>query len=165
MFKIFCIIFLFQKSPTVSFFCDPFQADFQTFSWGTPRRLRRHLGWLWLYVCLGDLVLRKERCQQVRTMGWFFVRKQTSKTQKPEETSAKNMHGNKNKMWQHLHEWSLSIATNTWLFGWGLGSHWIYRPENWESPFLIGDTSSNGCFSIVMLVFGGVYNPCDKRFV
>ena len=27
---------------------------------------------------------------------------------------------------------------------------------NGKSPFLIGDTSSNGCFSIVMLVFGGV---------
>ena len=25
-----------------------------------------------------------------------------------------------------------------------------------KSPFLIGDTSSTGCFSIVMLVFGGV---------
>ena len=25
-----------------------------------------------------------------------------------------------------------------------------------KPPFLLGDTSSNGCFSIVMLVFGGV---------
>ena len=26
-----------------------------------------------------------------------------------------------------------------------------------KHPFLIGDTSSNGCFSIVMLIFQGVY--------
>ena len=28
--------------------------------------------------------------------------------------------------------------------------------DNGESPLLLGDTSSNGCFSSVMLVFGGV---------
>ena len=105
MFNIFCIIFLFQKSPTVSFFRDPFQADFQTFSWGTPRRLRRHLGWLWLYVCLGDLVLRKERCQQVRTMGWFLVAK-------TDRQNPKNLRKPRQK---HAWEQEQDVATSPWL--------------------------------------------------
>ena len=32
------------------------------------------------------------------------------------------------------------------------------------SPFLVGDTSSNGCFSIVMLVFRGVIYTPDVLF-
>ena len=38
--------------------------------------------------------------------------------------------------------------------------HFHYTPENEQDngkpSFLIGDASPNGCFSIVMLVFGGV---------
>ena len=33
-----------------------------------------------------------------------------------------------------------------------------------KSPFLVGDTSSNGCFLIVMLVFRGVIYTPDVLF-
>ena len=36
------------------------------------------------------------------------------------------------------------------------------RHGNEKSPFLIGDTSSNGWCSIVILVFGGVYRGSSK---
>ncbi len=40
----------------------------------------------------------------------------------------------------------------------------IYLHDNGESPFLIGDTPSNGSvFSIVMLVFGGVPPKAPPR--
>ena len=48
----------------------------------------------------------------------------------------------------------------TTIPGWGSIPNYHFPPENshdnGKSSFQIGDTSSNGCFSIVMLVFGGM---------
>ena len=105
LFKIFCI-HLFVPKIILSFFVIRSKQIFQTFSSGkTPRRLRRHLGWLWLYLCFGDLVLRKERCQQVRTMGWFLVAK-------TDRQNPKNLRKPRQK-----HEWEQEqdVATSPWL--------------------------------------------------
>ena len=49
------------------------------------------------------------------------------------------------------------------LISWWRWPHW-YTPENWHdiatSSCSIGNTPSNGGFSIVMLFFGGVCFPC-----
>ena len=41
-----------------------------------------------------------------------------------------------------------------------IATPWKTQFGNRKSPFVVGDTSSNGCFSIVMLVFRGILAPC-----
>ena len=57
--------------------------------------------------------------------------------------------------------WLPEITTNTKRKRLGMNKNMKYTLKNYhdngKSPCLVGDTSSNGCFSTVMLLFGGAH--------
>ena len=75
----------------------------------------------------------------------------------------KNQHGTRIRAEKKPSHRRWELPSSLWGWRWGQpNTKNSYPPENQhengKSPLLTGDTSSNGCFSIVMLIFWGVYD-------